>query len=614
MGLVFLVRDDRTGRRYAAKTVKNFYLTRPRAMKRFEREARLWMELGNHPNIVQAHFLEWIDERPVLFLEYVDGGDLDGQLQDQPLSLRRSLRFMIQFCRGMVHARMCLPGFMHRDIKPSNCLLTSGDILKVTDFGLACILGDQDEEADEGAEPAPVSRPVQALEPGSATREGLVAGTLPYMSPEMFRKPPAVDARSDIYSFGVMFYRMVTAQRPLEASTYTDWAIQHTSVMPHPTTFHNARVPGALDALILSCLEKDSARRPGGFSVILQQLESILRERYDETVARPPDPRPSFDDLRRRGVSLESLGKASASADELEQPADLNAGYVPALLDCARIHEKSGRNAKALQDVETALTLDPRNVDALLFRGRLLALEGLLDEALECAEKAIGIDARCIPAWLHRSRILMDKNDLVHALSGYDRVCRMAPELASGWEGKGRVLIRMGTIQEGLKLVDRALRIDRNLPGGWRARAEALLAQGHPRRALRAVDRSISLDRKDADSWRVRSSILLEDGRVKDAIAAMERGLDCAPDDAMLWNQMGLLRMAAGMHSEAVADLDNAIARKPTEPILHVHRAHALLALGHEDHARAALETARRIEPGIRAHVIGFPELEALLD
>jgi serine/threonine protein kinase len=313
MGVVYLVTDHNTSERLAAKTYRNDVLSRD-AIPRFEREARIWLTLGDHENIVRAKRFEIVGDVPLLFIEYVDGGNLKEllpSLQSQPevsrgnesiydleyARLKPIQNLGMQFCTGMIHA-MGDGLVAHRDIKPSNCLLERHSTslldytrLKISDFGLSKALDDQDlsvsvrrghrfvaeshmEEVDTPGQDAETMECLNVF----VTRTGAFAGTPAYMAPEQFDGVKRLDERADIYSFGVMLFQMVTGCLPFRGKTWIEYQNLHQTSEPPPlnTTFVD------LNHLVARCLAKKPPERFSDFREVHLALKRAVYDPYSD--------------------------------------------------------------------------------------------------------------------------------------------------------------------------------------------------------------------------------------------------------------------------------------------------------------------------------------------
>ena len=142
MGEVYLCLDLKWNSPFALKTFQARYLPNAKLRDSFEREVATWVALEKHPNIVRCFYLDVIDDRPFMILEWIAsdesvGTDLRSWLRKGPLDPRLSLGFAIDICRGLSYAARKMPGIVHRDLKPDNVLIAQGPIAKITDFGLA---------------------------------------------------------------------------------------------------------------------------------------------------------------------------------------------------------------------------------------------------------------------------------------------------------------------------------------------------------------------------------------------------------------------------------------------------------------------------------------------
>jgi eukaryotic-like serine/threonine-protein kinase len=247
MGAVYLGEQNIGGtlRKVAVKTLHLHLSNDPKIKQRFERECATVAEL-QHPNTIQLYDYGTTEEGILyMVMEFVQGESLASILEKKKtLDIPRTQHILQQICDALGEAHAL--GIVHRDLKPDNIVLTerAKDWVKVLDFGIA----KRSEAPDK--------------EEAKLTQQGTVLGTPPYMSPEQFTGK-AIDARSDIYSIGVMAYEMLAGTLPFTANTPWEWATQHMTVMPQPLvlTPSGAPLPPAMTAAIMQALAKDPAAR-----------------------------------------------------------------------------------------------------------------------------------------------------------------------------------------------------------------------------------------------------------------------------------------------------------------------------------------------------------------
>jgi tetratricopeptide (TPR) repeat protein len=266
MGVVLIVRDGFSGTPLAAKTIRDEALTSSAVRDRFQREARTWMNLGRHENLVSALFYREIEGRPFLFLEYVDGEEIKTLLErDAPVPLAQVLDWGLQLCRGMRRAHQTEieaghPGLVHRDLKPSNLFVTRERVLKVSDFGMAKVRD-------------------RALE---STAEGIGMGTPYYMPPEQLRDAGSADERADVYAAGMVLYELATGVLPLRAERIENQIYNILNVVPPPASSLNPRLPPELDTILGRCLDKRRENRFVSFTELAEQLATVARSVGDD--------------------------------------------------------------------------------------------------------------------------------------------------------------------------------------------------------------------------------------------------------------------------------------------------------------------------------------------
>jgi dienelactone hydrolase len=249
-GEVYRARDARVDRMVALKVVPEELFEGEERKQRFEREARMLASL-NHPGIATLYSFEEIPgsssssapslTRHVLVMELVEGKTLHSALAKGPLPVSEAIAVGVQIADALAEAHRA--GILHRDVKSGNIMLTPRGQVKVLDFGLAKRLGGGRASGEAGPE---------------LTREGTTMGTLSYMSPEQLLGR-AVDVRSDLFSFGVVLYEVVSGRLPFQGSTTV--AVADAILHAEPRDFGDAPVPEKLKAIIRKLLEKDSAKR-----------------------------------------------------------------------------------------------------------------------------------------------------------------------------------------------------------------------------------------------------------------------------------------------------------------------------------------------------------------
>ncbi len=276
MGEVYRAVDTRLNRPVAIKLLSS-ELADSSARRRFQQEAKMASAL-NHPHILTVHEAAEFDGRQYLVTEFVDGGTLKDWARREPRSPRQVVELLVGVADGLAAAHAA--GILHRDIKPENILVTTSGYAKLADFGLA--------KLEDRATHAAAAHAITAGD----TRPGVVIGTVAYMSPEQASGKP-LDARSDVFSFGVVLYELLAGRRPFTGAT--DLEILQTVIhgAPEPLGEH---LPIALRMTVDKALEKDPAERYQTMRDLVVDLRRVARQSEAVPVvsgrALPPPARP----------------------------------------------------------------------------------------------------------------------------------------------------------------------------------------------------------------------------------------------------------------------------------------------------------------------------------
>jgi hypothetical protein len=270
MGVVYEGEDLRLGRRVALKFLPDSAALNPAALERFRREARAASSL-DHPNICVVHDIDEHGGRPFIVMEKLEGESLECWIARETIPVPRLLEIAIQIAEALEVAHR--KRILHRDVKAANVFVTVDGRAKVLDFGLAKLLTDRGESTAEEGSPiaqAEASMPREL----AVTSTGMALGTDAYMSPEQARGEP-LDARSDLFSLGVLLFEMATGRRPFEGAGNADVRQAILTATPMSASQLRADVPPAVARVILKLLEKDKARRHPSARDLIDDLRAV---------------------------------------------------------------------------------------------------------------------------------------------------------------------------------------------------------------------------------------------------------------------------------------------------------------------------------------------------
>lgn len=280
MGEVYLCADPALGRQVAIKILPAALVTDEKMRGRFLNEARAVAGI-NHPNVITIHDVGLTDPRDeglppgllYLVLEYLEGLAIDEIMEKRRLTLEECLDIGMQMLDGLKAAHQ--KRILHRDVTPANVMVRPDGRVKLLDFGLSKFI----QAGAKESPPAP-----------RQTGEGMIVGTLDYLSPEQALGNP-LDERSDLFSFGIVLYQMLTGTHPFASKSVTQMVARMMTQAPHPITDSMA-VPESLRQILARALQKDAADRYGSAAQMMLDL-MVARRELGATSAGPfPDPLP----------------------------------------------------------------------------------------------------------------------------------------------------------------------------------------------------------------------------------------------------------------------------------------------------------------------------------
>jgi eukaryotic-like serine/threonine-protein kinase len=505
MGIVYLAYNIdnyvETGDRSAIKTFQDWCFFEPEIVERFSREAEVWIKLGHHHNIVTARAFFKVDNRPYILMEFVDGYDLRYLLKHSSLSVDDAIKLARQFCLGMAHAQDIFPDFVHRDIKPENCLINNSGILKVTDFGLV--------KAIQTEQPINVSLTKSQETSFFKTQAGQGGmGTFPYMAPEQFEDFTQTDTRTDVYSFGVMFYEMLTGRRPFAATNFDDWYYHHKNVQPVPPHSINNSIPKLLSHWVMQCLEKNPSQRLPDFKALWVFLSASL--------SNPP----KFEAV--------PISPKSESANSI-------AGK-------ARSLHQLGKHEEALNLINQAINISDSDWLFWSFKGAILADLGKTEEALYCFDKVISLNPNNTESFINKAK-LSKRTELFYKCFSmlptiYRRNKTKAPSNIYKIIWSHYLMQKFNRNEEALRSIEEAIDL---FPQNDRLhihKADILSDLRRENEASQAVDEALKLNPKDAYILFYKGMYLQNEKKHREALNYFETALELNSSDDKNWKRV----------------------------------------------------------------------------
>lgn len=529
-GIVYLVLSHETKEVLALKTFLDEFVTDQEVLTRFYKEASVWVELGDHPNLVRANFIDMISDRLFIGMEYIAPNDeglntLEEYLHRQPPDLAQSLRWTIQICHGMEYAYS--KGVRaHRDLKPANIMITEEKTAKVTDFGLAGVIRgssflrsiNSNTQSDKNVF-------------SGQTMLGAAFGTPTHMPPEQFENAAGCDERSDIYSFGIVLYQLASGGRlPFLAPLPRDDSDHETAVFWHAMRRLHRESPApklesSLFDIINRCLKKQPQERYKTFKELRADSELLLLKLTGEKI---PTPRPENYNAwvwSNKGNSLNNLG----------------------------------RYKEAITCLDKALALDPQDEFALNNKGNSLNSLGRQEEAIQCYDRAIKIDSRYANPWFNKGIVYYDLGNLEESIRCFDHALEIDPRYGFAWYSKGNTYNHLDRFEEAIPCFEKAIELDNNYIDAWNNKGVSLFNLERYEEVILCCDRVLELDSQYVHAWNNKGNSLGRLGRHEEALIYLNKALELDPRYYLAWNNKGFNLYSLGRYEEAISCCEKAL-------------------------------------------------------
>jgi non-specific serine/threonine protein kinase len=632
MGEVYRAHDAILGRDVALKVLRPDATADPARFERFTREARAIAAL-NHPNIVTIFSTEESEGVRFLTMELVEGASLDAIIPPRGLPAERLVEVALQLADALAAAHE--KGITHRDLKPGNVMLDRSGRVKILDFGLAKVI-----TATEGG---------LAHTQLNLSREGVVVGTIPYMSPEQIEGKP-VDHRTDIFSFGVLLHELATGERPFQGGSPAALMSAILRDPPPPVTIRRPDLSESVDHVIRRCLEKDPRDRyqaAGDIRHEIQRSAQAIEARWAATLEPPKPPKDgalSLGVMPFKAQAGEPVAAALASGltedigtgfarfsyvNVVNRTADVTHGarYVldgrvrtagPTVrVSTQLVDTTSGASLWAetyTRDITPARTFDVQDDVS----GRIVATVadsyGVLTRAMSVVARSKEVTSpyeavlRGLGYWQ-----LGTPEEHAHVREGLEKAVEHTPEYADAWgslalmyieEHKHGFNARPDPFGRAQAAIRRALALDAANQFAYHALAQASFFQHDLSAFGPAAERAIALNPLDGGTVAYMGILIAYSGDWERGVEIADRAINLNP------HHPGWYRFAAfyncyrkGADADALEIGQRLALGMPTYYYSHLALAVAHAQLGHLEAARAALAEAVKLVPDFAAAV-----------
>lgn len=545
MGIVYLAYDHEKNYNFAIKTFQDKYLWNNDHINLFLKEAIIWSRFGYHPNLTNAFLVEKIEGKPLIFLEYVNLGDLNQFIGK--LDILTCLDFAIQICNGMEYLYKKYH-IIHKDIKPGNLLIKEdlrfkyGYCIKITDFGLAGILRNETKE--------------------KRTHVSSGKGTPAYMPPEQFSSyyknlfafKGKVTTKSDIYSLGMTLYHLLTGKLPFD-----DINEIFTRDPDNPKDINNG-INEDLDSIIMKCIKKNPNDRYDDFFELkmdlIEHYNLLTGQKYD-ILAKEEEL--TYIGLNIKGLSFLNLQKYDEAIEYFNKSLKLNPDYPEAWNNKGSAFKDLGNIPNALCCYDKALNLDPSNLGALNNKGIIAKDLNKYDEALTLFNNALQINSNLAELWINKGNILDLLRKLKNALDCYKEASKIDSRNPDIWYNQGMVLFSLRSFSDSEKAFDQSLSINPRYFQSYNYKGIIKAEMGEYPEAIVNFNKAIKIKKDLVEAWSNKGNTFRLMGECSKALECLNIALEINSEYIPAYNNKGITFIQLNMFPEALKCYNKAL-------------------------------------------------------
>ena len=632
MGVVYKAKDTRLGRNVALKFLPDDISQDSQAIERFRREARAASAL-NHPNICTIYDIGEFEGRPFIAMELLEGRTLKNRIAGKPIEVSELLEIGIQITNGLDAAHS--KGIVHRDIKPANIFLVERGQAKILDFGLAKLTSVH-QHAAESVGATSMRTQTHMLDREQLTSPGSSMGTIAYMSPEQARGEE-LDARSDLFSLGVVLYEMATGSVPFPGATSAVVFDGILHSVPTSAKELNPRLPLAMESILGKTLEKDPDLRCQTAAELRADLKRLSRDIESS----------------RRPVAEKSVAGSGAQAVVAKQKSVAVLYFENQSGAKEDEYFRDGITEDIVTEISkiAQLQIFPRS-EMLAFRdkavtahqvGQQLGASYVLEGSIRRAGNRVRITAQLVEAstrhsvWAERyDRQLEDvfaiQEEIARSIAQALRITLTPQEekiiarkptentLAYDFYLRGRSYTRRENMDYALQMFEQAIQMDPNFALAHAGIAHLCgliyeIREQSPKwieRGLAACDRATALAPDLPEVLVAHARLSYAQKKYDDAALLAQRAIERKPDCDGSWNILGRAYFASGRFEEAAALTERAIEANGDDYNTYIPYRNTLQRLGRKketEHVRERMIKALRqqlelVPEDVRARIL----------